>query len=75
MNRKPVESSNIKSIGHDGKSTLEVEFHRGGVFQYQPVSHNGYLQMQQAKSIGKWFNENIKDNDSVNYKKMEDEDV
>lgn len=57
MDRTPVTSSNITSIGYDSEtSTLEVEFHQGGVYQYFDVpsfhydgimhsgSHNGYLE-------------------------------
>ena len=70
MDRKPVESSNIVSIGHDGKNTLEIEFHRGGIFQYSPVSADGYIQMQKAESIGKYFHQNIKDNDAISFTKV-----
>ena len=35
MDRTPVRSSNIGSIGYNGaSSTLEVEFHSGGLYQY-----------------------------------------
>ena len=71
MNRKPVESSNIVSIGHDGKNTLEVEFKRGGIYQYSPVSSEGFIQMQQAESVGKYFHQNIKSNEAITHTKME----
>ena len=70
MTRKPVQSSNIISIGHDGKNTLEIEFKRGGIYQYSPVSTEGYVQLQQAESVGKYFHENIKNNEAINHNKM-----
>jgi KTSC domain len=33
MERQPVSSSNLKSVGYDPRSrTLEIEFHNGGVY-------------------------------------------
>lgn len=38
MNRNPVSSSNVKSVGYDSESSrLEVEFHHGGIYQYYGV--------------------------------------
>ena len=38
MNRTPVNSSNVSSVGYDPTSlTLEVEFHGGAVYQYFDV--------------------------------------
>lgn len=45
MNRQPVESSNIESVGWENE-TLEVEFKNkksvNSVYQYKPVSENTY---------------------------------
>lgn len=39
MNRVPVSSSNIRSVGYDPQAQIpEVEFHNGGVYQYSHVS-------------------------------------
>ena len=45
MIRQPVSSSNIRSIGYDSmSSTLEIEFHSGGVYQYfNETTEKGYL--------------------------------
>lgn len=55
MVRQPVESSAIKSVGHDpDKLILEVEFKNGAVWQYSPVT--GYLfdaLTDRANSAGK----------------------
>ena len=44
MIRKSVNSTNIRSIGYYG-TTLEVEFHNGGIYQYfgVPEHHYGYM--------------------------------
>lgn len=66
MNRTPVTSSNIVAIGHDKATmTLEIEFHNGKVWQYQPVTEHAYLEMLKSDSITKFFNKNIKDNTNI----------
>ena len=47
MNRKPVRSSNISSIGYDSESkTLEIEFHSGGVYQYFNVPEKSRFRLR-----------------------------
>lgn len=61
MERIPVSSSNISSIGYDADSqTLEIEFNNGGVYQYSGVSQDVYDEMMSADSKGKYFHANIK---------------
>ena len=52
MNRQPVESSNVESVGWEN-GTLEVEFKNlkgiNPVYQYSPVSENQYRNI-----IGSW---------------------
>jgi hypothetical protein len=61
MTRTPVKSSNLKSVGYDPKSkTLEVEFHTGAVHQYEGVSPQSHKKMLAAKSIGGYFQVNIR---------------
>jgi hypothetical protein len=65
MNRRPVESSNIASIGWEPDSedattgTLEVEFHHGGVYQYSAVPEQEYQNLIGASSIGRYLATNI----------------
>ena len=62
MNRTPVRSSNIRSVGYDQEiSVLEVEFHTGGVFQYSGVPETLYQGLMQATSKGSYFHDRIKD--------------
>jgi len=60
MDRTPVTSSNINSIGYDPQSgTLEVEFTSGDVYQYFNVPEHLYNGLLQAASPGQFLNINI----------------
>lgn len=62
MDRTPVHSSNIRSVGYDlASQTLEVEFHNGGLYQYYGVPETIYQGFMQAASKGSFFNNHIKD--------------
>ena len=61
MNREAVESSNIASIGYDPSSeTLEIEFIKGGLYQYYDVPEHVYDELMSASSHGGYLAENIK---------------
>ncbi len=61
MNRIPVSSSNIASIGYDVESKiLEVEFNGGGIYQYSNVPNEVYQGLMNAPSHGKYFHSRIK---------------
>jgi len=61
MIRKPVVSSNIRSIGYDDNSQiLEMEFHSGGIYQYYSVPRTVYEGLVNAPSHGKYFHAEIK---------------
>ena len=63
MNRCPVASSNISSIGYDTNTqTLEIEFVGGRVYQYYGVPDNMHEQIMQAPSKGQFLHYNIKNN-------------
>jgi hypothetical protein len=64
MERKPVESSQITSVGYDAKTkTLEVEFKAdGSVYRYALVPAVMYKSLMEAKSIGGYFSMMIKGN-------------
>jgi hypothetical protein len=62
MNRTPVSSSNLKSVGYDqGSNTLEIEFHGGRVYQYYNVPKRIYQGLMAASSHGKYHHRRIKD--------------
>jgi len=61
MNRIPVSSSNIASIGYDPASeVLEVEFTNGAVYQYYEVPQVIYDGLMSAPSHGVFLNGNVK---------------
>jgi len=62
MERIPVSSSNLQSVGFDpDSSTLEIEFKGGAVYQYQGVPQAEFDAFMNASSLGKYFHANIKD--------------
>jgi hypothetical protein len=61
MNRSPVISSNVASVGYDPSTmTLEVEFKKGGVYQYFNVPPAVHAAMVIAPSVGRYLDVNIK---------------
>ena len=60
MNRTPVTSSNIASVGYEN-GTLEIAFVDGGVYQYSNVPEQIYLGLMSAASKGGYFHDHIKD--------------
>lgn len=51
MNRIPVDSSNIASIGYDAEDkTLEVEFNDGGIYRYYDVPPSVHERLMSASS-------------------------
>jgi hypothetical protein len=61
MQRQPVSSSNLSSVGYDAESqTLEIEFHSGAVYQYYGVPKSVYIGLMQAASQGSYFHRHIR---------------
>ena len=61
MERTPVSSSSIASIGYDdGRAVLEIEFHGGMVYQYFDVPAAEAEAMLSAGSVGRYFLEQVK---------------
>lgn len=61
MERVPVVSSNIASVGYDCESeVLEVEFNNHSIYQYFDISERVYDDLISADSIGGYFALNIK---------------
>jgi hypothetical protein len=53
IERSPVSSSNVKSIGHCGDTnTLAVEFKDGTVYHYADVDKDTHDQLVSSKSVG-----------------------
>jgi hypothetical protein len=61
MDREPVASTNIASVGYDeAGETLEVEFSNGTIYQYYNVGAALYEQFRQSTSKGQFLNAYIK---------------
>ncbi len=61
MNRTPVSSSNLASVGYDaGLQVLEVEFLNGSVYQYLNVPSYVYSGLMSAGSHGSYLDSYVK---------------
>ena len=61
MERTPVTSSNIASVGYDTDSqTLEIEFNNGTIYQYFDVSEQVFNELKGAGSVGGYLAAHIK---------------
>lgn len=61
MERVQVESSNLASVGYEPETTtLEIEFHNGGIYQYSGVPEDVHQGLMNAGSKGSYFHQNIK---------------
>jgi len=61
MNRSPISSSNLVSVGYDENTrTLEVEFKGGSVYQYFDVPRTVLDELINSGSAGSYFASNIK---------------
>lgn len=59
MNMIPVSSSNLSAVGYDG-STLRIQFHSGGVYDYSGVPEAIYNGLMNAASKGSYHAAYIK---------------
>ena len=61
MDRAPVKSSNVSSVGYDPKSkTMEVEFKDGSIYHYHGVDSTTHSDLISAKSVGKYIHAHVK---------------
>ena len=61
MERQPVKSSNVKSVGYDAEEkVLEVEFKSGGVYQYAGVQPEMYADLLKAESVGRFVSQVVR---------------
>lgn len=62
MEREPVSSSLVESVGYDpDEEMLEVELKNGRVYQYLEVSESTYQEFLAADSLGRYFNRHIRE--------------
>jgi hypothetical protein len=61
MNRIPVSSSNLASVGYDlDTQSLEIEFLHGGIYRYSCVPSSVYDGLMEADSHGFYFDRYVK---------------
>jgi hypothetical protein len=63
MDRQPIESALIRSVGYDPTdSILEIELLEGGrIYRYFDVPYSVAEELMSAESKGTYFNEHVKD--------------
>lgn len=70
MDWQKVESSNIAEVGYSkGTKTLGIKFHNGAFWGYSPVEALEFKELISAQSVGKHFNEHIKNNPNIKAEK------
>ena len=62
LDRKPVRSSDLSSVGYDERrQTLEIEFRSGGIYRYLEVPKETFAGLMESDSKGRYFAKNIRD--------------
>jgi hypothetical protein len=63
VDRRPVESTLIRSVGYDpAASILEIELAESNkIYAYYDVPYSVYEELMDARSLGSYFNEHIRD--------------
>lgn len=60
MNRTPVKSSNVDSVGYEEPTkTLEIKYNSGRIYQYFGIEPQMHLDLLAAESIGRYVQQNI----------------
>jgi len=61
LERKPVRSSDLASVGYDGRRrVLEIEFRSGGIYRYLDVPGEVFSGLMGAESKGRYFAAHIR---------------
>lgn len=73
FNRIHINSSLITSVAYDAfTNVLEVVFCRGGIYEYANVNQQEYKNLMNSKSVGIYFNGNIRNCKEERYRKVRD---
>ena len=61
LDRKPVESTDLTSVGYDEpRRVLEIEFRSGGIYRYHEVPKEIFSGLMESESKGRFFAKNIR---------------
>jgi hypothetical protein len=56
-----VDSSNVRAVAYDEPTKLMVvRFHNGGLYSYEDVGMDVYVDLVHAESVGKYLNQMVK---------------
>lgn len=69
MDRRPVVSSNLKSVGWQTRM-MEIEFHGDRVYLYTAVPEEVFLGLLAAPSKGKYFHLHVKKGKPYKYYRL-----
>lgn len=70
MDRTPVQSTELRSVGYDPSARrLEVEFRDGALYEYLEVPESEWTALMQAPSHGRHFNQHIR-NGPYRYRRL-----
>jgi len=62
MHYTVVQSSDIKIVGYDrSRELLHIKFHNGTEYAYANVPYSVVRELLEAKSVGRYFHQNIKE--------------
>ena len=62
LERKPVRSSDLSSVGYDERRLmLEIEFRSGGIYRYLEVPKETFSGLMESDSKGRYFATHIRD--------------
>ena len=62
MRRVTVTSTTVASAGYDDSArVMEIEFTGGAVYRYDGVPRQVFEEMLAAESVGRYFNEHVRD--------------
>lgn len=63
MERKRINSGNIRAVGYDARSRmLEIEFNSGNIVQYSGVSDEVHRRLLNSPSPSSYFRDSIEEN-------------
>lgn len=67
-----VKSGNLKAVHHDPKTeVMTVLFHNGTAYAYKPVTKKVYNTILGASSIGKTFNQLVRDTTGTTVERLD----
>ena len=68
-----LKSTRIKTVDfNEAKGIITIEFHKGGSYEYWPITNETYKELVNSNSPGNYFEQNIKKNPKISVFKLND---